>query len=104
MPPETNTPNKTTNNEVIPELIEEARHRLDGVNNSIRVIEHKTYALMLVNFAVLGILWETEKSHFLFFILVPLIVALVCFFMGLFNMRFGGIPGAEPISWTAENK
>ena len=100
MPPETNTANKNTNCEVIPELIEEARHRLDGVNQSIRVIEYKTYLLVLANFAILGILWEAE-SHTLFslIILVPVVGAFICFFQGLFDMHIGGIPGTEPKIW-----
>ena len=100
MPPKTNTPNKTANHEVIPELIEEARHRLDGVNQSIRVIEYKTYLLVLANFAILGILWEAE-SHTLFslIMLAPVVGAFICFFQGLFDMHVGGVPGTEPKIW-----
>ena len=100
MPPETNTANKNTNCEVIPELIEEARHRLDGVNQSIRVIEYKTYLLVLANFAILGILWEAE-SHTLFslIMLAPVVGAFICFFKGLFDMHVGGMPGTEPKIW-----
>ena len=103
MPPETNMPNKTANNEVILKLMEEARHRLDGVNQSIRAIEYKTYLLVLGNFAILGILLEAE-SHTLFslIILVPVVGAFICFFKVLFDMRAGGIPGTYPKIWAGQ--
>ena len=102
MPPETNTANKNTNCEVIPELIEEARHRLDGINQSTRIIEYKTYLLVLANFAILGILWDAGNHTPFSLIMFTLVVgAFICFFQGLFDVHVGGIPGTYPKIWIA---